>query len=174
MVTRHSVRGGLIGPALLILVTGSSCGRLPALGIGERETRQGPIGHAIPATAAQCAEDAVCPAGLSCQGGFCVAEYYQDTTDGGDNYMVPGCHWAFTDAACTQHQQFYAGDACLDLVHLAEWHDRTCHQNMDVAKYNCDDECKQMGHGAGRCVPVKNACGPGNDSAKCLCIEVVE
>ena len=159
--------------ALLAFVALGSCRTIGPVEDGDAGGNRSP--HAIPVYAERCTSHPDCASGLLCEMGFCVSAYYRDENDGDDNYLIPGCHYSYPDAACAANdpnRQFFAGDVCEDRFVILEWFDRTCHQDMDRTRYNCDQECKALQKGAGICVPVPNACGPGNHSAKCECIEV--
>jgi hypothetical protein len=157
--------------ALLAVIALGSCQRT-----GPAEDGNGRRPHAISVGAERCTSHPDCSSGLVCEMGFCVNAYFQDENDGGDNYEIPGCHYSYTDAACAANdpnRKFFAGDVCEDRFVILEWLDRTCHEETDRTRYNCDEECKAMGKGGGFCVPVPDACGPGNHSARCECREVV-
>ncbi len=117
----------------------------------------------------------------SCWGGVCVgtnqppqgSAYYKDDTDNGNDAFNAGCHWSYSDAACSQNKTFSAGDQCFpNGMDLREWTDQNCHPFMplDVQIHYCDAECINAGFQNGSCVTVPNHCGPGNDSAKCVCM----
>jgi len=99
--------------------------------------------------------------------------WIDDNTDGGDDMWTAGCHYSYSNNACSLNQRFHRGDLCVDSNPklLIEWTNAACHAPQgDVNFYDCDKECKKKGLGGGSCSIVKNACGNNRDSAKCECI----
>lgn len=101
-------------------------------------------------------------------------EFYQDEGDAGDDPFVGGCHFGFTDTACTVGKTFVGQDECLDRVQLREWTDDTCHPRLpfDQKIYDCNNECIARGHRVGRCSYRQTACplSPGGvPPAECVC-----
>ena len=123
---------------------------------------------------ARCGTAEDCGPGIACNSGRCAQVYWIDDTDAGDDVWTPGCHWQFSDAACTQDRSFYKGDYCeeerTDI--LQEYTKRPCHSDPDRKRYDCDLECRRKYGVPGECVTVQNACGEGNPSAKCVCLRV--
>jgi hypothetical protein len=114
---------------------------------------------------------ALCPSGNSsavcecCQGGSNC--FVKDKEDAGNDPLVPGCHYAYSDAACAQDEVFHEGDSCADVTVLNEWTDSGCHQNADLVTVDCDQYCTDNFGIAGVCVQA--TCASGNPSAKCVC-----
>jgi len=97
--------------------------------------------------------------------------HWADDTDAGDDIWKGGCHWKYSDAACSNDKTFFRGDACKDRNKtLKEWYKQECHGPTNDKKfYKCKDECIKAGHAGGSCVTLPNHCGDGNNSAKCEC-----
>jgi hypothetical protein len=145
-----------------LIVLGSCTKKAPTVAIDLHESK----------SRAKCTTREECGSGLNCENGFCAQAYWQDDTDNGDDIWTPGCHWQFTDKACSLNKTFYKGDYCTDETHLEEYTDQKCHTDPDRKSYDCDQECKKIGKIGGKCVTVKDACQKGNDSAKCKCDEI--
>lgn len=115
-----------------------------------------------------------CPDREGClaRGGECAlaAVSFNDTGDVNADVFTPGCHWEYTDANCTQGQQFFSVDECgSDPKVLYEWTLSACHgPTGDTATYDCDVECRRVGRGGGRCA-WKDAVCAGRRSAYCQC-----
>ena len=92
----------------------------------------------------------------------------KDTFDPGDWVFLGGCHYQYSDAACTQNPVFLDGDMCLDNVVIGEWTTTPCH-DVCFDTRDCDVECRRLGLGAGTCVRLPDYCGPGRSSAYCKC-----
>jgi hypothetical protein len=102
------------------------------------------------------------------------AIYFIDGTDAGDDPFTAGCHWKFTDPACTQNRQFHSGDFCSGEknLNLYEWTSQVCHPPQgDMKFYDCDAECKRLRKAPGHCESVAKACG-ADASARCVCENV--
>lgn len=93
----------------------------------------------------------------------------QDVADVGDDVFVGGCHFQFTDAACTQNAAFLLGDGCAaDGKTIFEWTRTPCHDVCSDSR-DCDVECRRSNLGPGVCVRLPNHCGPNMGSAYCKC-----
>lgn len=139
---------------------------------GIRPQAHAPLDLHASKEAVKCGDRAECAPGVPCRAGVCATTYYIDDTDNADDPFSAGCHWQFTDAACTLNKAFYKGDYCTDGTHLEEYTNPQCHTDPDRKSYDCDAECKKLGKIAGECVVVENACGDGNNSARCRCVEI--
>jgi hypothetical protein len=100
--------------------------------------------------------------------------YFRDEGDGGDDPLAGGCHYKFTDPACTLNKRLAYQDECLDRVTLLEWTDTTCHSALplDTKTYDCDAECIVRGFRLGRCSYRNTGCplsGGGLPPAQCIC-----
>jgi hypothetical protein len=92
----------------------------------------------------------------------------EDTGDPGDWVFIAGCHYHFTDAACTQNRTFLDGDRCFSAVLIAEWSKSPCHDVCNVIR-DCDVECRRLRLGGGTCVTIPDHCGRDQSSAYCRC-----
>ena len=92
----------------------------------------------------------------------------QDLGDPGDDVFIGGCHFQYTDAACTLNARFLDGDACGPNTTIFEWVKTPCHEVCSDVR-DCDVECRRHNLGAGVCVRLPNHCGPGLNSAYCKC-----
>lgn len=107
-------------------------------------------------------------------GGECPGEegtpiYFRDFVDKGDDIFGPGCHFSFSDAACTQNGTFVNGDSCASATVLVEYTlTLPCHAGCAEPR-ECDLECLFRGLGTGKCVRVPHFCGPNQNSARCVC-----
>ncbi len=75
-----------------------------------------------------------CQEGTVCSGTACVAVgslRWEDTLDGGDDSMNPGCHWEHTPANCSD-PTFFAADKCLNSRLLSEYTDSSCHVGVPI------------------------------------------
>ena len=120
-----------------------------------------------------CDREGECTNGAQCVEGLCTTYYFQDDTDTSHDIFNPGCHWAYTDSACTQNRQLFKPDTCegraKPQIYMIEWELQQCHpQTGDADWINCDKECKLRGAGMGICVMVPDVCA-GHASAKCVC-----
>lgn len=98
--------------------------------------------------------------------------YFQDDTDAGDDPFTAGCHWSYSDPACTDDKSFLSADGCYNKRDLWEWTLQKCHgPTGDVKRYDCERLCRAEGHATGICEPVAEVCD-GRPSARCRCIDV--
>src|SRR5689334_17037843 len=106
-------------------------------------------------------------------GGECLMQggvpiYFRDFADQGDQPFAPGCHFSFSDAACTQKGAFVNGDSCASPTVLVEYTvTLPCHDGCAEPR-ECDLECLFRGLGTGKCVRVPHFCGPNQHSARCV------
>ncbi len=118
--------------------------------------------------------------------------WFQDEVDGGDKPLVAGCHYEYSDPACSMNKSFLEGDKCLTKKILREWTGwdpagpfggpQACHQHfqdsdpllgLDTRNYDCDAYCKKTNNNqnaTGKCVVVQNVCDNNTKpSAQCEC-----
>src|SRR5437899_172801 len=89
-------------------------------------------------------------------------DFYMEKVDNGDDPLNPGCHYEYTDSACSQAgESFYMGDFCADSTHLVEFTLTKCHPPRCRKTHDCK---KAFGT---NCVTDANFCGDGLDSAHC-------
>jgi hypothetical protein len=97
--------------------------------------------------------------------------YFIDAVDNGDDIWTPGCHYKCSDARCSGPTEFWGGDWCSD-NDLHEWTNGAPHAaESDIARYNCDEACKQKGAAGGRCVRLEKACNETWSSSHCACAD---
>ena len=163
--------GRRVGPLLCLLALAGACGHPEAVDRAKRSAFPPGTPHDFADGAQLCESDGDCPNGLPCQRGLCANLYYQDEVDQGDDVFNPGCHFSYSDPACTQNRMFHSGDLCRDHVTLLEWVDNGCHDDMDLFTTNCNLVCQtaRPRFDRGVCINVVNICGPGLLSARCFC-----
>jgi hypothetical protein len=97
--------------------------------------------------------------------------YFDDRNDVGADIWTPGCHYEYTNPACSKKQTFFLGDVCgnKNPNEIIEWTVSTCHGQLGDRKiFDCDKECKRNDLGGGTCVELPDVCN-GNPSAACKC-----
>lgn len=120
---------------------------------------------------AACADKKQCfAAGGECGGALAAAGDLQDQNDRGGDIWLPGCHYHYQVAGCTNGKPLMADFCHSDGVTIEEWFEQKCHIPIgDHYSDNCDKKCKLLGLGAGKCTTVKAFCPGGIDSAFCEC-----
>jgi len=95
--------------------------------------------------------------------------YFRDFADKDADVLAPGCHYSFSDAACTLNGSFVNGDVCLNETSIMEYTlTLPCHDGC-AERRECDEECGKLGLGSGKCIEVPHFCGPNQNSARCVC-----
>jgi hypothetical protein len=122
----------------------------------------------------RCKSDADCERTQVCLQTVCHQQedaevFWRDEEDGGDDPWRAGCHYKYTDAACTKDKEWYEGDACLDDVQLLEWRDQTCTTRLAPSLWDCRVECRKAHYSDGRCSMHEGVCARIGWSANCVC-----
>ena len=100
------------------------------------------------------------------------ATRFRDEVDSGDDPLVGGCHYRYSDATCGSGRTFYSADHCIGPTTLVEWIDTSCHPGEnDTRTVDCVQFCVNLHFDGGVCTNGLGIC-PLNGwiPARCACM----
>lgn len=109
---------------------------------------------------------------LNCGAGAAPGPFLREEVDGGDDPFVGGCHYSYSDAACTEGRKFAYPEICRDTEVLLENTDPNCHPPLplDQRAVDCKAECIAKGKEGGFCtMGLAPPCEGRVLTGRCVC-----